>query len=390
MRILIVHNYYKIPGGEDTVVKNESILLKENDNEVFLYERNNNELESYSLLEKLLLPFKIIFSFKTFKDIRKMLEENNIDIVHVHNTVCVISPSVYYAAFTKKIPIVQTIHNFRLICPGASLLRDGQICDECVKKNLFHSAKYNCYRQSKLNTLAVAAMESIHKRIGTYKRLNYICLTDFNKKQLLRINNKGSFINPNKVYIKPNFVAREMNFIPFEKRSNQVVYAGRLDPTKGIRVLYESWKNITKYNLIVCGIGPEEEWCRQYIRNNKIENIHMLGFVPNEKTIDIIANSKALILPTQWYEGFPMVLVESFACGTPVLGSRIGNVGSIIQEGVNGYLFDQKSPEDIVRAVNCLSDICDKTLEYSNRYYSKESNYKMLMEIYNKCIEPES
>ena len=137
MRILIIHNYYKIPGGEDTVVENESTLLARNGHQVYFYKRNNQELEHYGKSEKLMLPINTIFSIKSYRDVLELIDTHKIELVHVHNTVCVISPSVYYAAFKRRIPVIQTIHNFRLICPGASLTRNGKICEECVGSSLF-------------------------------------------------------------------------------------------------------------------------------------------------------------------------------------------------------------------------------------------------------------
>lgn len=389
MRILIVHNYYKIPGGEDTVVANEKKLLESYGHEVYLYTRNNHEMDFYRKLQKIMLPFNTVFSLKSYKEVLKILDEKQIDIMHVHNTVCVISPSVYYAAFKRRIPVVQTIHNFRILCPAATFLRDGKVCEECVDMGLFHACQHACYRNSRLQTFALAFTESLHKTIGTYKKLNYICLTDFNKDKLLRINSNRRFINENKVYVKPNFVMSIQKNIPFNERKNQVVYAGRLDVTKGIKVLFQAWKEISKYELVVCGTGPLEIWCKEYIEKYNIPNIKMMGFLSNQKVIDIISESKATILPTLWYEGFPMVLVESFACGTPVIGSNFGNVGSLIVEGENGFSIDPTSPTSIIKKVNELYDICNDTFEIAKKLYSPEENYKTLINIYNCVLEGE-
>lgn len=386
MRILIAHNYYKIPGGEDTVVANEKKLLEANGHEVYIYQRSNCEMDFYSVIQKLLLPVNTVFSYKSYKDVIKILDEKKIDILHVHNTVCVISPSIYYAAQKRKVPVVQTIHNYRLLCPSATFLRNGIICDECVQKGLFHACKYSCYRGSKLQTFALAFTEALHKTIGTYKRINYICLTEFNKQQLLRINTKKKYIEPNKVHIKPNFVINRREIIPYSKRKNQIIYLGRIEESKGIKVLFEAWKNISQYELVVCGIGPLDDWCHSFITENDINNIRMLGFVPNETAVEMIAESKATILPTQCYEGFPMVLVESFSCGTPVIGSKIGNVGSIIQEGINGVRIVQTDVQSIIDAVNGLQDLCTSTYEIGKELYSPETNYKKLITIYKEAL----
>lgn len=207
-RILIVHNYYQIPGGEDSVVTNEMKMLQNNGHEVILYSRSNSELKQLSVLQKLCIPFTTVFSLKTFKEVKKIIRENKIDILHVHNTLNLISPSVYYAAFINKIPVVQTIHNFRLLCPGATFYRNGSICEDCISKGLKCAISNNCYRGSKIQTLACVMTLKIHRFLGTYKKLNYICLTEFNKEKLLELNKgKKKIIDPGRVFVKPNFIS---------------------------------------------------------------------------------------------------------------------------------------------------------------------------------------
>ncbi|MCD8197553.1 MAG: glycosyltransferase [Lachnospiraceae bacterium] len=206
-KVLIVHNYYQIPGGEDTVVANEKKLLEDHGHTVVFYSRNNSELKVMSLVQKLSLPFATIFNFRTYREVKKIIREQHIDIVHVHNTLSLISPSVYYAAFSCKVPVVQTIHNFRLLCPGALFYREGHICEDCVKNGLLCAVKHGCYRGSKLQTLICVTNTKIHRMLGTYRKLNYICLTEFNKEKLLQLNRPGKkqIINPAQIYIKPNF-----------------------------------------------------------------------------------------------------------------------------------------------------------------------------------------
>ena len=171
-KVLIVHNYYQTPGGEDTVVENEKNLLINNGHEVVLYTRHNDEIKTRGIIRKLLLPLEAIFSIKTYKEVKRKIIEENIDIVHVHNTLPLISPSVYYSAFSCKVPVVQTIHNFRLLCPGATFTRGNNICEECVDKNLFSSIRYKCYRGSLIQSIVSAVNLAFHRLIGTYKKVN--------------------------------------------------------------------------------------------------------------------------------------------------------------------------------------------------------------------------
>lgn len=385
-KILIVHNYYQIPGGEDTVVSNEKKLLEDHGHEVVMYSRNNAELKNMSIFQKLCLPLTTIFSLKTYKEVKRIIREQNIDIVHVHNTLDLVSPSVYYAAFSCNIPVVQTVHNFRLLCPGATFYRDGHICEDCVSKGLKCAISNNCYRGSKIQTLACVIILRIHRFLGTYRRLNYICLTEFNKEKLLQLNQgRRQIINPEKVFVKPNFVDVKKKVIPYEERKNQFIFAGRVDALKGIHLLLEAWKQIDFANLVICGAGPEEKWCKRYIVQNHINNVYMMGLIPNAKVLNMIAESKALILPTQWYEGFPMTIVESLSCGTPVIGSNIGNVGNLIQNSSIGYTFQYDDVEALVDAVKQINDGELNPRKTYEMLYSSDINYRQLIKIYQYC-----
>ena len=185
--ILIVHNYYQLPGGEDTVVANEKKMLEEHGHKVILYSRNNVELKHMSKPQKLFLPIMTIFNPRTYKEIKSLIKSENIEIVHVHNTLNLISPAVYYAARAMKVPVVQTVHNFRLLCPGATFYRDGNICEDCVEHGLRCAVKHSCYRGSRIQTLACVISTWFHRMTGIYGKINYICLTEFNKEKLLQL-----------------------------------------------------------------------------------------------------------------------------------------------------------------------------------------------------------
>lgn len=383
-KILIVHNYYQIPGGEDTVVANEKKMLEDHGHKVILYSRNNSEIKEMSKIQKLKLPFTTIFNPKTYKDIKKLIKEENIDVVHVHNTLNLISPSVYYAALNCKVPVVQTIHNFRLLCPGATFYRDGNICEDCVKYGLKCAIKHGCYRESKAQTLICVISTVVHRFTGIYGKINYICLTEFNKNKLLELKQ----IKENQVFVKPNFVECREEFVPEEQRKEQFVFAGRLDKLKGIDILLETWKLMGEKapRLIVCGTGPMEKWCKDFVESNKV-NAEFRGFVPNTEVLKIVANSTALILPTQWYEGFPMSIVEAFSVGTPVLCSNLGNVGSIVEEGITGYKFECNSPKDIAETIQRCKGMSKNILNRYKSRYTILKNYLILTEIYQKIVE---
>lgn len=380
-KVLIVHNYYQIPGGEDTVVTNEKKMLEEQGHEVILYCRDNSEIREMSKFQKLKLPLTTIFNLRTYADIKKLIKEEKIDIVHVHNTLNLISPAVYYAAINGKIPVVQTIHNFRLLCPGATFYRDGHICEDCIEHGLKCAIKHGCYRNSKAQTLVCVINTVFHRLTGVYGKINYICLTEFNRDKLLSLKQ----IKNNQVFVKPNFVECREKYIPEEQRKEQFVFAGRLDKLKGIDILLKAWMQMGEKapHLVICGTGPMEKWCHDFVQKNKI-NAEFRGFVSNVEVLKIVANSKALILPTQWYEGFPMSIVEAFSTGTPVIGSDLGNVGNIIENGITGYKFHANDVNELIQAIKSCYGLCDKTYEIYQKKYIKKENYNKLMEIYNK------
>lgn len=384
-KVLIIHNYYQIPGGEDTVVQNEKKLLEEHGHEVVLYTRHNSELKEFSKVQKLLLPFSTIFNMRTYKEVKQIIKEKQIDIVHVHNTLNLISPSVYYVALTQKVPVVQTIHNFRLLCPGATFYRDGHVCEECLEKGLFCAVKHSCYRGSRVQTLACVISTLIHRAIGTYGKINYICLTEFNKSKLLNLKQ----IKEEKVFVKPNFVQQKNEMLSCGERKKQFIFAGRLDELKGIEFLLESWreKHPEGYGLIVCGKGPLEDWCHAYVKEHRLDTVKLKGFVPNQVVKEMIGESKAMILPTKWYEGFPMTIVESYSVGTPVIGTDLGNTGSLIEEGKSGWKFSCDSKIELQRALeNAARASADMEKEIIQKY-SAEKNYEQLREIYETCCD---
>lgn len=399
-RILIVHNAYKIPGGEDAVVANELKLLRGAGHEVFLYQKNNEELDSYSLFQKLLLPLRSVYSRKTYREVRALIREHHIDLVHVHNTLFVISPSVYGAARSLGVPVVQTIHNYRLLCPNALLLRDGQICQDCLSHGLRQSVKHACYRGSKSQTLIVSLMLAYHRRRGTYRRLSYICLTEFNKEMLLRLSLRGKpLLSPAQIHVKPNFTADPGIPVPYTERQPYFLFASRMDASKGIFVLLRAWEIYEQHSgcskeLVLCSAGPEEDTVREYIRTHALSHVTMLGQLSHDEVLSKMRCALAVCLPTQWYEGFPVVIAESFACGTPVIGSNIGNAGALVTHGETGLTHAPGDADALAdfflhwdpssEAVQIMSANARKTYENA---YTPEKNLKLLLKIYQDALQ---
>lgn len=377
-KILMVHNYYQIPGGEDTVVANEKRLLEEHGHEVVLYTRHNNELKSMSKLQKLSLPIITIFNPRTYREIKKIIREQGIEIVHVHNTLNLISPAVYYAAVKYGVPVVQTIHNFRFLCPGGTFYRDGHICEDCVRKGLGCAIKHKCYRGSRAQTLVCVISAWIHRHTCILGKINYIALTQFNKEKLLQLKQ----IKRNKVFVKPNFTF-EIDSKTHEGGGihKYYLFAGRIEEIKGVKLLIEAFRRMPDKRLLMAGQGPLSTGL------SKCENIELLGQINHSELMDLIAGAKAVILPSQVYEGFPMIVPEAFSLCIPMIVGDIGNSGVLIKDGYSGIKFKYDSTKSLIEAIDRFEE-ADQTLLGNNAYndykayYSASNNYERLGSIY--------
>lgn len=392
LRILQVHNAYQIPGGEDVVVANEKKLLEMNGNEVFSYSRNNDELKTMNTFQKLLIPFTAVYSFKTYREVKKLIRENKIDIVHVHNTLMVVSPSVFYAAFHCHVPVVQTLHNFRMLCPAGSYFRGDRICEECSEKGLQCSLKYGCYRGSKAQTFVSAAILKIHRMLGTYRKVNFICLTEFNREKLSRLNEGGKqIVDMKKVYIKPNFTFQEGISGEVQKAGDYFLVVGRVEALKGIDVVVKAFEKIPEQKLIVAGDGPMMAEMKAYIKEHNMSNVKFAGYLDKAKVQEKYRGAKAVIMASQCYEAFAMTIAEAYSNAVPVIAGNVGNLANMVEEGVTGIKFVYDSPDDLAAKIlkyNTM-DIA-KMKQNAKTFYEKrlkpEDNYRILEEIYHKIM----
>ncbi|HKM02185.1 MAG TPA: glycosyltransferase family 4 protein [Sedimentibacter sp.] len=386
--ILIIHNEYQYAGGEDTVVKNEFQLLGDHGHTVTLYKRNNQEIGQMNILQKICLPFTTFFSFKSYREVSRLIKNYHIDIVHVHNTLPLISYSVYYAAKRNNCKLFQTIHNFRLVCPNGIMFRDGHICEDCVSKGLTCSIKHSCYRNSKVQSLVIATSLFIHRKIGTFDKVDkYLPLTEFNKNKLLKI------IPAEKIFVKPNFIDIQPYTIvrPSDTFANSpyFIYASRVEKTKGVFVVLEAFRKLKEEIIIIIGDGPDIKEAKEYVREHHLVNVIILGQKTHEETLAYIKYASAMIFASQWYEGFPMTIVESFALSTPVIGSDTPNISSAIRGGFNGYTFIHNSSKDLCAKIKLYKTCTDTSILNNNAYntflanYTTDKIYKELYAIYS-------
>ncbi|KHD05931.1 hypothetical protein PN36_11525 [Candidatus Thiomargarita nelsonii] len=378
MHILQVHNQYQQAGGEDVVVRSEKALLENHHHTVSLFLTDNHTIKN--VLEKLTTVATIAYSRKSRQQLKNAIANIQPDIVHVHNFFPRLTPSIYDAAAELGVPVVQTLHNYRTICPGAFLMRDGKICEVCVKHSAYHAVKYGCYRDSTLGTLAVAYMVQSHRQRRTWqtKVSQFIALTEFARQKFI-----SAGLDADKLKVKPNFVTDPLTSTT-EKRSG-ALYVGRLSKEKGLITLLKAWQNLAEIPLTIAGEGE--------IVPHLKTNITLLGWQTAPQIKQLMRQSAFLIMPSEWYEGFPMVLVEAFAHGLPVIASKLGAMAEIVEDGVTGLHFEAGNANDLANKVHCLQsqpELCKRLGQQARQVYldnyTPEKNYQRLMAIYQAAL----
>lgn len=378
MRVLIVHNAYQQRGGEDSVVDSEAALLRRFGHDVELMTRHNDDVAQMSSLALVKDTFWSAKSAQAFKEVAAAFQP---DVVHVHNTFPLVSPSVYWAAGSLRLPVVQTLHNFRLMCPQAMFLREGKVCEDCLGKLPWRGAVRGCYRGSVAQSTVLASMVSAHRLMGTWqhKVRRYIALNEFCRQKFI-----AGGLPAERVVIKPNFV--ESGPCAVGPRHG-FLFVGRLSPEKGADVLAHAAGRAPELVVRVAGTGPEAAVF------NGLANVDLLGSLAGGAVMREMAGASALVLPSIWYENFPRTLVEAFASGLPVIASRIGALADIVEDGVTGLLFEPGNGEDLAQKMQWMAAHPDKAgamgLEARRRYeqlYSPEVNVRQLVEIYDAAI----
>ena len=391
--VLLVHCRYRLPGGEDAVFAADRAMLEAHGHRVVTYERSNDE---GGLAAKLLLPLRAVFSLKTCREVKALIRREKIEIVHVHNTLFAVSPSVFWAARAAGVPAVQTLHNFRLFCPNGVLLRGGKVCEDCPlqKFGLFNAVRHGCYRNSRVQSAVCAFLYAFHRLLGTYRRVHLIALTEFDKEKLLEFNARRPVFDPAKLYLRPNAAVPEGALPPLRPlaaRKNQVVFAGRLEELKGLRTAIEAWKLLkgdpAAPVLLRVGDGPLDSWARE----NAGPNVRQLGRLPRAELYALLGESRAALAPSLCYESFALVPAEAHAMGTPVLASDLGNVGAMVRPGVDGLRFapgDAAALAAAVRALPQLEQSADPAAMRAEalEQYGEEQNYRQLTEIYGRVM----
>ncbi len=378
----MVHNKYKIAGGEDIQTEEEITLLKRNGMDVHFYYVSNDAVDDIHTIK---LAYNTIWSEKYYKILFDKIKTEKFDIVHIQNFFPLLSPSIFYAAKKAGAKVVMTTHNYRLVCPNALMFIENKICNACLGKTIPYPALFKkCYRNSLPATAATVTMLSFHNIINTWKNKvdGFICISNFVKDQLIL----GGF-KENQLHVKYNFVSS--NLAPNFEPEDYYIFVGRTSDQKGIGLLLNTFE-VTQKKLIVIGDGPLNSMVEKFAKKNN--NIQFLGKLSLEETYKKIAKAKALVFPSHSNEPFGRTIAEAFAHGTPVIGSALGGITELVKEGVNGFLFNPFEESELIYAIDKFEKTEDKNAlrkrayTYYQENFTPDINYKRITEIYTQLL----
>ncbi|MCA9118922.1 MAG: glycosyltransferase family 4 protein [Planctomycetaceae bacterium] len=385
MKVLLCHNYYQQPGGEDRSFFDEEWLLKSHGHEVIRYTIHNDVIEGMSSIR---LAKKLIWNHDSYRELRQLIRRERPAVMHCTNTFPLISPSVYYAAKREGVPVIQSLHNYRLLCPNALFLRNGQACESCLGKVFpLPAILHGCYRDSRVASTGVATMVAFHRLMRTWSRAidKYFVLTEFARDKFIQ-----GGIAADKMVIKPNFVHPDTG--PGNGSGEYAIFVGRLSTEKGIETLLEAWNQLpANMRLRVVGDGPMAGRVSQAMNDDP--RIEWVGRRTKEEVDSMINKAACLVIPSLCYETFGRAIIEAYVHGVPVIASRHGAMAELVRHGETGWLFETGNASELRRAIERTFSDPRKLREmrvaarraYEN-LYTAEANYDLLISAYNEVI----
>jgi glycosyltransferase involved in cell wall biosynthesis len=384
MRILLAHNFYRssAPSGEDEVVRSEQRLLLENGFEVIPFTRNNDDLET-GIAGAIAASLSNAWSFGTVSQLRRLIAEQRPDIAHFHNTFPQISPAAYVACREAGVPVVQTLHNYRMFCANGLLNLDGEPCERCLGRAPIPALVHGCYRDSRVATAGMVLGTALHRARRTYQTLvdRFIALTQFAARRFV-----AHGLPPELITVRGNCLAADPG--AGEGTGGYALYVGRLSAEKGVSTLIRAWRKLGGIPLRIAGDG---ELRASLEKDSSGLPIEFLGRVPVTRVFELMKGAAMLVIPSEWYEGFPRVVVEAFATGTPVVAADIGGLRELITEGVDGVKFKSGSADDLAASVSRLwqTSALRAKQRHANRArfereYSPQAGLASLREIYHE------
>lgn len=388
MKILVGHNFYQTFGGEDAVFHAETAMLGRHGHEVITYERNNDAFSSSFFLKKLRGLWQLDWSDNTYHDVRALIRRQRPDVAHFHNIYFAVSPSVYYACHAEGVPVVQSLHNFRLFCSNGLFYRDQKVCEDCLKKNLWQGVVHRCYKNSRFVTYCVNRMLMMHRRRKTWKTKidMFITASEFGKNKLV-----AAGMPPEKIRIKPNFLDWDPGVSGRDE--GYALYVGRLSEEKGLDTLVAAWEKVQGLKLKIIGKGPLEDWLHKTVKSKNLAGVEILGFATNDEYRKLMQEASFLLVPSRCYENFPRIVAESYAFGKPVIASRLGSLAEIVNDGESGLLFEAGNAVEFAQRINRLAtnhverqSMGRNARRLYETRYDETHNYAILMDIYRSAI----
>jgi glycosyltransferase involved in cell wall biosynthesis len=386
MRVLLVHGAYQQFGGEDSVVQAERELLERHGDEVLLYSRHNDETKTFNIFQKAAFFPQSVYSWRSGGEIADAVHSFRPDVAFVHNVYPLLSPSVYHKLHSLGVPAVQVLHNFRPFCPNGFYYTQGQICEACRDGNYINAIRKRCYKDSYVFSGLYALMLGSNRLAGMVDKVaGFICLTEF-----FKIKMREAGVPDSKLFVRPNFVYAP----PLPGASEAGKYAmfmGRLSPEKGCWTLIHAFERMPQIPLKIVGTGPLEMELKDYVGNKGIKNIEFLGFKSGDEKWQLLRNSLCLVVPSEWYENFPVTVLEAFMAAKPVVAARMGGLPYIVEEGQSGLLFESGKPEDLAQTIQRLAEdpagavrMGLRGRSLSETKYGPEQGYSNLMNIFSQ------
>jgi glycosyltransferase involved in cell wall biosynthesis len=328
---------------------------------VIPFTRHNNELHSIGWAEKLSFPVNTIFSMRTQRELLQVISSEKPDVAFIHNVFPLLSPSVYHTLFAARVPSVQCVHDFRLLCPNGLFYIDGQCCERCKSGNYGHAVIHKCFRESRVHSAIYAMSLGVNRLAGMLNKIDgFLCLNPFYAEKLAEAG-----VPRKKLFVRPNSL--DMTSIladSWDGARDYAVYAGRLSREKGLLTLLDAFARLKPFRLKIMGTGPMEEELRKRIKELSLENVELLGFREGEAKWQVLRGARFGVLPSEWYENFPVVALELFAAGKPIIASKIGGLPSIVPDGEAGLLFKASDSSDLSEKARFLIDHPEKAMAW--------------------------
>ncbi len=394
MKVLVIHNFHRkgSASGDDQVFKSETEMLEKHGNKVVRFTVSNDEFDTAGVIGKIMSTLGMLWSFKNYKKVKRIVEMEKPDIVHVHTFFPLLSPSILYAAKKAGCKVVATLHDTRFICPCATSLRGTQLCNKCGDGHYLRMFKYSCFKGSRLQSLIVAFIFKYHRvRKSFYNQIDrYVCLNENQIKLLKKIGfDKKKIVK--KYNFVPDAVVKDTDVSMLDLPDKYAVFYGRIGEEKGIRILQQIWDKISDIPLVVMGAGPMEEEFAKWASGK--ENVHFLGYTQHDKCLSIVKKAEFVVFPSIWYEGCSMVEIETESLSVPLIATDLGFSSEAIKNGVNGYKIPLGDVDGFVNKIMELwgkPDLCKKlgmnAREDYEVKYMPEDNYKQLINIYRDVL----